>query len=53
MAGRILAVGDIHGCHRALVALLRTVVKLVPTDVISVVVYWVDFVDRGPGDLAR
>jgi serine/threonine protein phosphatase 1 len=44
MAGRILAVGDIHGCHRALATLLG-VLALSSNDT---VVFVGDAVDRGP-----
>ena len=42
--GRILAIGDVHGCHRALVTLLG-VLALTPSDT---VVFLGDTVDRGP-----
>ena len=42
--GRILAIGDVHGCHRALVTLLG-VLALTPSDT---VVFLGDAVDRGP-----
>lgn len=44
MAGRTLAIGDVHGCHRALVTLLG-VLALTPDDT---VVFVGDAVDRGP-----
>jgi len=44
MAGRILAIGDVHGCHRALVALLG-MLTLTSNDT---VVFLGDAVDRGP-----
>ncbi|MFN0055175.1 MAG: metallophosphoesterase family protein [Planctomycetales bacterium] len=44
MAGRILAIGDVHGCHRALMALLA---MIVPTQEDSLV-FVGDVVDRGP-----
>jgi len=44
MSGRILAIGDVHGCHRALVTLLGMLsVKQDDT-----VVFLGDAVDRGP-----
>ena len=42
--GRILAIGDVHGCHRALVTLLG-VLALTSSDT---VVFLGDAVDRGP-----
>ena len=42
--GRILAIGDVHGCHRALVTLLE-VLSLTSSDT---VVFLGDAVDRGP-----
>lgn len=42
--GRILAVGDVHGCHRALAALIA-VLRLTSQDT---VVFLGDVVDRGP-----
>ncbi len=44
MAGRILAIGDVHGCYRALVALLGV---LAPSSN-DTVVFLGDAVDRGP-----
>lgn len=44
MSGRILAVGDIHGCHNALATLLEAIV-LTASDT---VVFLGDAVDRGP-----
>jgi len=44
MTGRTLAIGDVHGCHQALVALLA-VLKPAPDDT---VVFVGDVVDRGP-----
>ena len=44
MTGRILAIGDVHGCHRALVTLLGVVA---PTST-DTVVFLGDAVDRGP-----
>lgn len=44
MANRILAIGDIHGCHRALSSLLKLIA---PTDT-DVIVALGDIVDRGP-----
>ncbi len=45
MSNRLLAIGDIHGCHRALAALLA-LIKPTPQDVLVILG---DFVDRGPG----
>ena len=45
MSGRIIAVGDIHGCHVALEVLLR-MLKLTEEDTLVVLG---DVVDRGPG----
>lgn len=45
MSGRILAIGDIHGCHVALDALL----SLVQPDAEDQLVVLGDVVDRGPG----
>ncbi|MFN0052129.1 MAG: metallophosphoesterase [Planctomycetales bacterium] len=45
MAGRTFAIGDIHGCHTALAALLA---QLAPTSDDTLVVLG-DVVDRGPG----
>ena len=42
--GRILAIGDVHGCHRALVTLLDV---LAPTSS-DTVVFLGDAIDRGP-----
>ncbi len=47
MAGRILAIGDVHGCHRALVTLLG-LIAVTPTDT---VVFVGDIVDRGPSTM--
>ena len=44
MAGRLFAIGDVHGCHRALVALLGV---LAPSSN-DTVVFVGDAVDRGP-----
>ena len=44
MAGRTLAIGDVHGCHRALLSLLE-MVALTQADT---VVFLGDLVDRGP-----
>lgn len=44
MPGRTLAIGDVHGCHAALVALLKTL-ALTSQDT---VVFLGDAVDRGP-----
>jgi serine/threonine protein phosphatase 1 len=44
MSGRLLAIGDVHGCHRALTTLLG-IVGICATDT---VVFLGDLVDRGP-----
>ena len=44
-SGRLLAIGDIHGCHVALESLLDKV-QIVPTDTLVVLG---DVIDRGPG----
>jgi serine/threonine protein phosphatase 1 len=44
MSGRILAIGDVHGCHRALVTLIG-MLALTPDDTVVIVG---DAVDRGP-----
>ncbi|MEK6237342.1 MAG: metallophosphoesterase [Planctomycetales bacterium] len=44
MAGRILAIGDVHGCDRALAALLR----MLAVGAEDTVVFLGDAVDRGP-----
>ena len=42
--GRIIAVGDIHGCSAALAALVRAI-ELTPLDAL---VFLGDYIDRGP-----
>lgn len=44
MAGRFLAIGDVHGCHSALVALLE-IISVTSADTL---VFLGDLVDRGP-----
>ena len=44
-AGRVLAIGDIHGCHIAFDTLLEHL-SILPTDTVVVLG---DVIDRGPG----
>ena len=44
MSGRLLAVGDIHGCYRALCTLMKAV-RLTPEDTLITLG---DYVNRGP-----
>lgn len=44
MAGRTLAIGDVHGCHRALVALLG----MISVNSSDILIFLGDLVDRGP-----
>ena len=44
MAGRVLAIGDVHGCHRALV----TLIGMLAISSSDTVVFLGDLVDRGP-----
>lgn len=44
-AGRLLAIGDIHGCHIAFDTLLEHL-SILPTDTVVVLG---DVIDRGPG----
>jgi len=45
MAGRLLAIGDIHGCHHMLVKLLERIAFDPATDAL---VFVGDYIDRGP-----
>ncbi len=47
VTGRVLAIGDVHGCHRALVTLLG----LVAVTAADTVVLVGDIVDRGPATM--
>jgi serine/threonine protein phosphatase 1 len=47
MTGRVLAIGDVHGCHRALVTLLG----LVDVTSADTVVFVGEVVDRGPSTM--
>lgn len=44
MAGRLIAIGDIHGCSKALIALVE-IIEPIPEDTIIILG---DFIDRGP-----
>lgn len=44
MAGRVLAIGDVHGCHAALVALI----ELISVTSADTLVFLGDLIDRGP-----
>ena len=41
---KVFAIGDIHGCHRELIELLKTL----PLDEHSTLVFLGDYIDRGP-----
>ncbi len=45
MSGRILAIGDVHGCDRALAAVL----KMIEPTAADTIVFLGDIIDRGPG----
>ena len=44
MAGRVLAIGDVHGCHRA----LDTLISVLSPTLDDTVIFLGDLVDRGP-----